>query len=1005
MKQVVKLALRCPITVCVTGLLCVLSVGCSQSANEVKPAGSVDHANDLQGVSESTQQAALNVPEDDLSIEAIAKEIEQGHIANAQKAINKRLIADPGDEATIELNADLLWKNNSHDAAIEVYRSLIQSDKTPARSLLVKLIDAYIQTGQPFSAVETLKTAIKHYPRFTQFHYDIAGIAAAVGITDEGVPSLQTLIMHGQSDLETVTITTNPGRVKPDWEYLFRLVHTHPEREELQLGLAAIDISNVRYDDAAKKLEMLLERRPKMARAQLLYGKCLVEINDVERLRNWVDNLKVDLSDSPEYWNVIALWAQNRGEHEEACRAYWEALDRDPSNFKAMIGLHQSLLQVGKLDDAETVARYIELETELRSALNDFFETKESSQRLGLLIATTVYQLGRPWIAEAWARHALRLPNEKVAGITATYKQIRSELTKNTPWQQRKKSLPVLLADLATLPPPQWHFPESGSNQNIATKAPIPRFVNEAVLRGYEHSSLKDVKGGKNGYWIYQTVGGGVSVLDFDLDGWPDLASAMLNGTPMEVDSSPNELHRNLQGKMMRCDAHANYVDHGFGQGIAIGDVNGDGFPDMIDLNIGENRYYQNNGDGTFTDLTETLGLKGKRWSTSGVIADLDSDGALDFYEACYCDGMEPYEKHCGGDSHVTTCSPLFFAAQDDVLWRGGESLAVRNASTSLGEVAAAGRGLGIVAGYFDEIPGMDFYVANDMSANHLWSPSGDGDEANWTEVGTVRGVGLSGISLAQASMGIAAADPDFDGDIDFYVTHFSTDYNTYYEQVAPGSWVDKTYQTGMLEPTMTWLGFGTQWVDMTNHGNLELFVANGHVNKPADGSGGYMMRPQLFARQPNGRWKEHEPATIGTYFEQEHLGRAVAYADVDRDGRNDLVVTHVAEPSSILINHTDTTGHSLRFFLKATESVRDAVGAKVTMTINGRSKTFQLLAGDGYMCTNEKCIHVGLSNATEVTDVSVTWPSGNVTNYGNVAAGHDYLLVESQDLFELAGE
>ncbi|MCC9599870.1 FG-GAP-like repeat-containing protein [Stieleria sp. JC731] len=988
------------------GCLAVMAIGCDKSGSDSHKTVPTERSTEPP-VSQAVTKSAPSDPlaDTETTLESIANEIAVGNIENAQKAINKRLIADPGDEATIELNADLLWKNNSKDAAIEVYRSLTDSQDIPSRELFVKLIDAYIQTGQPFSAVATLKNAIEHHPRFTQFHYDIAGISAAIGVTDEGVPSLQTLIMHGQSDIETVAITTNPGRVKPDWQYLFSLVKSHPEREELQLGLAAIDVSNLRYDAAATKLEMLLERRPNMERAQLMYGKCLVEINDAQRLRNWVESLQVDLTGNPEYWNVIAKWSQNRSEHEEACRAYWEALSRDPSNFKAMIGLHQSLLQLGRQDEAQQVATYIELETQLRSDLNDFFEKNETSQRIGISIAQSVATLGRPWVAEAWARHALRLPKDKVTDVAIRYKKIRKELNQGTPWQQPEKSLAIMLSDLADFPKPQWRFPDIDISENIAQEVPVPSFQDEALARGYEHSSLKGVKEGRNGFWIYQTVGGGVSVVDFDLDGWPDLASAVLNGTPMESNSDTNELHRNVDGSFVRCDVDANYVDTGFGQGIAIGDVNGDGFPDMIDLNIGENRYFQNNGDGTFSERSAQLGLSGARWSTSGVIADLNSDGSADFYESCYCDGREPYEKHCGGDSHVTTCSPLFFAAQSDVLWCGDSSMQLRDSTDSLGEVAARGRGLGIVAGLFDEMPGIDFYVANDMSANHLWSPAtSDDGKTQWTEVGTVRGVGLSGISLAQASMGIAAADPDFDGDIDFYVTHFSTDYNTFYEQVAPGSWVDRTYQTGMLEPTMTWLGFGTQWVDMTNHGSLDLFIANGHVNKPADSSDGYKMRPQLFTRKPNGRWKEQTADETGEYFGKVHLGRAVAYADLDRDRRNDLIVTHVAEPSSVLINQTERTGNSVRFYLRATESFRDAVGAKVTVTTDDQSKTFQLLAGDGYMCANEKCIHVGLGGIGRINNVSVTWPSGNTTDYGSVSADCDYLLVESQEAFQLAG-
>ncbi|WP_233214528.1 FG-GAP-like repeat-containing protein [Rhodopirellula bahusiensis] len=950
----------------------------------------------------SKKTTATLTLEDDL--DQAANLIAAKRLAEAQSLLKRCFVTDPENLRALELSGDLLWVGNQPDEAIAMYRSMLDLPSDAPRPLYSKTIDACLQNGRPFTAVEILKQAIDAYPKHTQFHYDIAGISAAIGVVDESIPSLKTLIRHGLEDVETLVIASNPDRVKPDWEYLYELVRRYPGSEELQLGLASIDFSNLRYGDAAEKLELLLDRQPNFDKARLLHGRCLVEMNDGEKLQEWLTKLPDHLRDNAMYWYVAGRWAQSQQNYPQACHAFWSALNHDPTHFRAMTDLHQSLLQTDRTEEARKVAEVVELETQLRSQLDDFFAAEQNSQRISLAVAETLQQLGRQWEADAWARMGVKMTNEPIANSVAKLKAIRDRLTVKTPWQKPSMNLASSI-DLSTMPTLEWEFSNT-QNRSIKQRSQRPPVLaNQAIKMGYEHTSIPGLEIGKHGFWIYQALGGGISIVDFDLDGWPDLASAVLDGKPLKRESSPNELHRNLNGKFVSCCSEAGYNDIGFGQGIAVGDVNGDGFPDLYDSNIGESRYYQNNGDGTFTDLTEQLGISGSRWATSVVIADFDSDGNADIFETCYCGGTDPYTEHCGGDSEVVTCSPLKFDAESDVLWRGQATLGVTNSSDQLGPVAAPGRGLGLVTGFLDEAPGLDCYVANDMSANHLWSASSSNSKKLLREQGTIRGLGLSGISKAQASMGIAAADPDHDGDIDFYVTHFTTDYNTFYEQVAPGSWVDRTVQKGLLDPTMRLLGFGTQWVDLGNRNSLQLFVANGHVNQVEQSAEAFRMPPQLFDQDADGRWNQLDADQMGQYFQSSHLGRAVAIADLNRDHRNDLAVSHVDTPNALLINESPDVGSAIRFYLKATQSHRDAIGAKVSLTLNGHEHVYQLLAGNGFMCANECCLHVGLGDEAIATNVTVTWPSGKTQPLGNLDADRDYLLIEDQSAFEIADQ
>ena len=304
------------------------------------------------------------------------------------------------------------------------------------------------------------------------------------------------------------------------------------------------------------------------------------------------------------------------------------------------------------------------------------------------------------------------------------------------------------------------------------------------------------------------------------------------------------------------------------------------------------------------------------------------------------------------------------------------------------------GRGLGLIVGPLDERPGLDVYVANDMTANQLWSSDQSGN-FRMVDLASIRGVANSGRSFSQASMGMSAADPDQDGDIDFFLTHFAEDHNTYYEQVHPGLWADRTIQVGLAKPSMNLLGFGTEWVDFDNNGTLELVVSNGHVDDVDRKDIQYQMPPQMFRRQPDGRWQELDRATLGTYFDRNHLGRALATLDANRDGRCDVVITHLYTPVSLLINESKTKSSSLGIMLKSRKGSRDAVGSTIRYQVGNQSFTTSLMTGDGYMCANQRRIHVGTGDYAAITNLTIQWPTGESQEVGTLDSGGDYVIVQ----------
>ena len=756
-----------------------------------------------------------------------------------------------------------------------------------------------------------------------------------------------------------------------------------------------MDALKLKWDEVRQRLQPVLKDHPEFVPGFVLYGRALAELGDFQQIHAWQQQAPEGVQQWANYWVVAGSWAEHQGKNEQAARAFWQACRVDVGgNPELLSALARNLTIIGRQQDAERVSESIPKYVSIRDAVETHLERSEKSQSAALNVAECMAAVGRFWEAEAWARLAVSLPRDRVADIAQRYRSIRSKLTVETPWQLASARIDRQI-DLSELPPVAWAADEQTTKATARQFRGQIRLEDQAGKRGWNHTCELAAETKTDGHWIYHSVGGGVGVIDFDLDGWPDLAAAMLDGKPLQADSSPNRLFRNLAGQFSECTLPARYTDRGFAQGITVGDFNDDGFPDIFDCNIGRNRLFQNNGDGTFGEVSISAGLDGEVWTTSAVIADIDDDGNADIYEVAYCGGSKPYELECRNKKGLGSCPPLKFEAEKDTVWRGVGDGTFVNVTGDWMEQSSPGRGLGLLVGQFDEQPGLDLYIANDMTVNHLWSSHRTESEFALRDLGAIRGVGLSGRSQSQASMGMAAGDADGDGDIDFFLTHFSDDHNTYYEQVSPGMWVDRSFQVGLSAPSMKLLGFGTEWIDFDNSGSLELIITNGHVDDVDREDMAYRMPPQLFQRERRGRWLELDRMLLGDYFEREHLGRALASLDVNRDRRVDVAITHLYAPVALLVNQTENCGQSIRLEFKAAVGQRDAIGAVVQASVGGRTVVHQLTAGDGYMCTNERCVSIGTGTSKEVTSLQVLWPSGKKESFDTLETGHDYLLVE----------
>ncbi|MHB1562299.1 MAG: CRTAC1 family protein, partial [Isosphaeraceae bacterium] len=494
-------------------------------------------------------------------------------------------------------------------------------------------------------------------------------------------------------------------------------------------------------------------------------------------------------------------------------------------------------------------------------------------------------------------------------------------------------------------------------------------------------------------------LGGGVGLLDYDGDGRLDIYAVQGGPFPPQP-AAPfgDRLFRNRGDGTFEDATDRSGLSRfpgGYGQGVAVGDVDNDGRPDLFVTRFGSYALYRNRGDGTFEDATAAWGLGGNRgWPTSAAFADLDGDGDLDLY-VCHYVAWDPQNPRRCGDAAggpVQYCVPhLLEPAADHVFRNDGGRF--RDVTREAGFTDADGRGLGVLAADFDDDGRVDLFVANDGTANFLFRNRGG---FRFEEAGTEAGVAASAEGGYQAGMGIAGGDLDGDGRFDLIVTNFYGESSSYFRNLGNGLFVDHTAQVGLRAATRYLLGFGTVMFDANNDGILDVATANGHVNdiRPIFP---YAMTAQLLLGGPQGRLADVSNRG-GPAWSVRRLGRGLAAGDVDNDGRVDLVIVDQQGPLALFHNQSGgdrPAGHFVTFGLEGTSSNRDAVGAKVIVNSGGRQQVGWRVGGGSYQSANGPRLHFGLGRAAMIGLVEVRWPSGRVDRYRDLPVDTGYHLRE----------
>ena len=554
--------------------------------------------------------------------------------------------------------------------------------------------------------------------------------------------------------------------------------------------------------------------------------------------------------------------------------------------------------------------------------------------------------------------------------------------------------------------PPQSGGAATGTPANYTSKrtvgitdpkAPIifEDVTDKTALANFKHRAGTLAKD-----YIFEIASGGVAVLDYDGDGLPDIY--LLNGSTLQAlqgkEKPPRAaLYRNLGNwKFEDVTDKAGVANERWGMGVAVGDYDNDGRPDIFVGNFGVSRLYHNNGDGTFTDVAEKLGVARKGWSTGASFGDYDGDGRLDLFVPGYVDidlanlppsptdAMKPGgvgQNFCQFRGVPVMCGPRGLTGEADTLYHQKPDGTFEDVSAKSG-VNDPQKYYGFSSAWIhaDDDNLLDLIVVNDSTPKQLYINKGDG---TFEETGYPSGVALNENGREQAGMGLAVGDYDNDGRVDFHITNFSDDSNVLYHNDGDGNFTDVTFQAGLGELTIPFLGWGTDFLDYDNDGWKDLFVANGHVYPTVDNhqwGTSYAEQSLLFHNLKNGKF-ERVGAPTGSALAQAWCARGLATADLDGDGRVDLIINNTDSKPTLLKNVAAGAGHWLELRLVgdvAKKSPRDAIGAIAYVTTGKLRQREDVISGASYASQNDMTLHFGLGAATAIDKLEIKWPDGS---------------------------
>jgi hypothetical protein len=525
--------------------------------------------------------------------------------------------------------------------------------------------------------------------------------------------------------------------------------------------------------------------------------------------------------------------------------------------------------------------------------------------------------------------------------------------------------------------------------------SPATEFVDVTESAGIKFVHFK----GNQGVSInLEEFGPGVCVSDFNRDGWQDIY--FVNGRDRygRGIAAKNALYRN-DGNNTFTDVtdNAGVPGTGYGLGCAWGDYDNDGFPDLFVTQYGSNVLYHNNGDGTFTDVTAKAGVAGLESGpihSGAIFVDYDRDGRLDLYVGSYVAFDARSRRYCNIGGVLSSCPPSAYPGSPNALYHNNGDGTFTNVSAAANILQPEGKNLSVGAADYDNTGWPDLFVANDGLPAYLYQNLHNG---KFQETGQVSGMAYTTRGQTMAAMCISLGDYDNDGWLDLYISDFQKSSDHLWHNSGKGYFDEVSDEAGITVPTRDVLSFGGGFVDYDDDGWLDLFIANGHVYPEIEQTSPethYKQRNSLFHNERNGKFKDTSAAS-GLSALSPRAGRGVAFADFDNDGYVDVVVANNGDPPTLLRNTGSHENHFVNFKLVGTKSNRDALGGRIRITSGKISQIREIAGGGSYLSQSDLRANFGLGNVTVASTVEVTWPSGGRQVFRDVKADRFYLVEE----------